>query len=66
MQQQQDTLNLQLTLNEINTILTALGERPYVQVFELIQKIQGQAGAQVREREREAAVEVEVEDKKNS
>lgn len=46
--QNQNNLSLLLTLDEINTILTALGERPYVQVFELVQKIQGQAAGQVR------------------
>ncbi len=47
--QNTNTINLQLTLEEINILLTALGERPYVQVFELVQKIQAQAATQVGE-----------------
>lgn len=46
MQNQQEP-TLTLTLDEINTLLTALGDRPYVQVFGLVQKIQQQAAAQV-------------------
>jgi hypothetical protein len=45
--QNQNELTLHLTLEEINTLLTALGDRPYVQVFGLVQKIQQQAGGQV-------------------
>lgn len=41
-------LQLELTLEEVNTILTALGQQPYVQVYELIGKIRQQAGAQVQ------------------
>ncbi len=47
--QNQNNLTLHLTLDEVNTILTSLGNLPYVQVYELIQKIQGQAGAQVQQ-----------------
>ncbi len=43
----QNTLTLQLTLDETNTILTALGDRPYLEVYMLIQKIQQQAATQV-------------------
>ena len=41
------TLSLHLTLDEVNTILNALGGLPYVQVYTLIQKVQGQAGTQL-------------------
>ena len=40
-------MKLDLTINEINLILQALGNAPYVQVFELVQKIREQAQGQV-------------------
>lgn len=43
----QPTLNLQLSLEEVNTILNALGGLPYVQVHALIQKVQAQAETQL-------------------
>lgn len=36
--------NLELTEQEINTILFALSQRPYIEVVELIAKIHQQAG----------------------
>ena len=39
---------LDLTINEINIILQALGNASYAQVFELVQKIRKQAQAQVQ------------------
>jgi hypothetical protein len=44
-------MKLELTIAEINMILQALGNAPYAQVFELVQKIQQQAQAQVAEQE---------------
>ena len=44
-------MKLELTIAEINMILQALGSAPYAQVFELVQKIQQQAQAQVAEQE---------------
>jgi len=41
-------MTLDLTINEINLILQALGNAPYAQVFELVQKIREQAQAQVQ------------------
>lgn len=38
-----------LTLDEINLILTALGNAPYAQVFEVVTKIQEQAKAQLQQ-----------------
>ena len=38
---------LTLTVNEVNTILKALGAMPYNQVSELIGKIHGQAQVQL-------------------
>lgn len=46
-------MNLNLTIAEINMILQALGNAPYVQVFELVQKIQQQAKAQMIEQSTE-------------
>ncbi len=42
-------INFQLTVDEINTILEALGQMPYVKVFPLINKIQGQAQQQLND-----------------
>ncbi len=43
--------SLNLTLEEINKILEGLGGLPYIQVFELISKIQAQTQAQLRGKE---------------
>lgn len=40
-------MKLELTVEEINLILQALGNAPYAQVFELVGKIQQQAQAQI-------------------
>jgi len=40
-------INLELSLQEINLILQALGQAPYVQVAELVEKIKIQATPQV-------------------
>jgi hypothetical protein len=41
-------MKLDLSLNEINVIMQALGNMPYAQVFELVEKIRTQAQAQVQ------------------
>lgn len=41
-------MTFNLTINEINIILQALGNAPYAQVFELIENIRTQAQAQVQ------------------
>lgn len=43
--------SLNLTIEEINKILEGLGGLPYVQVFELIDKIKAQTQAQIRGKE---------------
>ena len=40
-------IKLELTLEEINTVLSALGNAPYIQVFNLITKLKDQASPQV-------------------
>jgi hypothetical protein len=40
-------MKLDLTINEVNAIMQALGNMPYAQVFELVQKIREQAQAQI-------------------
>ncbi len=40
-------IKLQLTLDETNLILNALGDQPYKQVFQLIQSLQQQAAQQI-------------------
>jgi hypothetical protein len=42
-----EEITLKLNLNEINALLTALGNMPFVQVNELILKIQVQAKEQL-------------------
>jgi hypothetical protein len=46
-------MKLELTINEINMILQALGNAPYAQVFELVEKIRTQAQAQVQTTEQQ-------------
>jgi hypothetical protein len=41
-------IKLELELAEVNGILNALGQMPFVQVQSLIMKIQGQAAPQVQ------------------
>ena len=41
-------ITLELEVAEVNGILTALGQMPFVQVQSLIAKIQGQAAPQVQ------------------
>ena len=41
------TIHINLTLDEINQILKALGTQPYADVFQLINKIQMQAETQL-------------------
>jgi len=41
-------MKLELTINEINVILQALGNAPYAQVFELVEKICTQAQSQIQ------------------
>ena len=43
------TLNLQLSVEEANVILSALGQLPYQQVHGLITKIHGQANVQIEQ-----------------
>lgn len=45
-------INLSLELNDVNGILSALGQMPYAQVRELIEKIQQQAVPQVQPKEK--------------
>ena len=44
-----EQLTLNLTVEEINKILEALGDQSYKEVFELINKIQQQAQAQLQQ-----------------
>lgn len=44
-------ISLQLEIAEVNGILSALGQMPFVQVQALIAKIQGQAAPQVEKTE---------------
>jgi dihydroxyacetone kinase len=46
---QEKNIKLELSVEEVNVILNALGSRPYVEVFSLVQKIQTQASGQMEE-----------------
>jgi hypothetical protein len=46
-------MKLELTINEVNMILQALGNAPYAQVFEVVEKIRTQAQAQVQTTEQQ-------------
>jgi hypothetical protein len=46
-------MKLELTINDVNVILQALGNAPYAQVFELVEKIRTQAQAQVQSTEQQ-------------
>jgi hypothetical protein len=46
-------MKIELTINEVNMILQALGNAPYAQVFELVEKIRTQAQAQVQTTEQQ-------------
>jgi hypothetical protein len=50
------TIKLELEVEETNLILEALGNLPFVQVFQLIGRIQAQAQAQVQPQMRMQAV----------
>jgi len=41
-------MKIELTINEINTLLQSLGNMPYAQVFELVDKIRTQAQSQMQ------------------
>lgn len=42
-------INLNLEINEVNGILAALGQMPFAQVAELVEKIKSQAIPQVQQ-----------------
>lgn len=46
-------IQLELTLEEVNQILHALGKQPFEQVYALIQKVHQQVSGQVQPPERE-------------
>ncbi|MEM9090445.1 MAG: hypothetical protein AAGC93_17065 [Cyanobacteria bacterium P01_F01_bin.53] len=43
-----EQISINLTLEEVNTILESLGRLPYTEVFQLIHKVKAQAEAQVQ------------------
>ncbi len=42
-----ETITLELTIDETNTILTGLGQQPYIKVADLVHKIQEQGASQL-------------------
>ena len=55
-----DTIRIELTIDEANTILASLGQQPYLEVVDLIQKIQQQGAAQLNRVERVSNVGIET------
>ena len=51
-------INLSLTVQEINLILQALGQAPYAQVAEIVEKIKAQAIPQVEVLPREEVADI--------
>ena len=49
-------MKLDLTIAEVNAIMQALGNMPYAQVFELVQKIREQAQPQISQPAQEEIV----------
>lgn len=49
-------IKLTLSLAEVNQVLEALGQMPYVQVYELISSIQHQAEPQLNEQQQALGV----------
>lgn len=45
----EQTINLELTITEVNTILASLGRHPFVEIANLIGKIKQQGDTQVAE-----------------
>lgn len=43
-----EQISINLTIEEVNLILESLGQRPYLEVFQLIGKIKAQAEAQIQ------------------
>jgi len=48
-------IKLELTIEEVNTILASLGKHPFEQIFQLMNKIQQQGAEQVKQLEAEQA-----------
>lgn len=44
---EEQNLSLNLTIDEVNKIMSALGNLPYIQVCQVINKIQRQVGEQM-------------------
>ncbi|MEP5340739.1 MAG: hypothetical protein ABJL44_00065 [Algibacter sp.] len=59
-----ENIKLELTIDETNTMLAALGEQSYVKVANLIQKIQQQGASQLKESTSENHIEKQKELKK--
>ena len=49
-------LKLELTLDEVNTVLDTLGNLPYKQIAALFEKIKSQAVAQLEEQKAESGL----------
>lgn len=52
-----DKVSITLTVAQWNLVMAALGDRPFVQVFSLIQEIKSQADAELAPKATEAVAE---------
>ena len=43
-------INIELSIDEINTIIDALGKQPFVKVYKLIEKLHLQANKQIKDK----------------
>lgn len=50
------TLQLELTVEDVNAVLTSLGQQPYQSVYELINKIREQSEEQLQNQDTETAI----------
>jgi hypothetical protein len=50
-------MKFEFTIEEINTVMAALGRMPYEQVFQLVEKIRQQAAPQLQEAQAAQAAE---------
>ena len=58
-------INIKVDVNETNKILTALGNLPYIQVYELIDKIKSQAEEQLSQNNGSESEQIVLENQEN-
>lgn len=56
------SIRLELAVDDVNLVLEALGKLPFVQVYQVIARIQAQAQAQIQGAGGDAQMRVEIDD----